>query len=151
MHWAQIWCQFIVLFCRHRSGEGVWLQWILGSSQRLVCSVWLHCHHEIWQCRRVWEWDTRGTVHQPSLPGTVKCCCFVFACQWIISRLKTLGYCIVRIQFQNLRLVRWTAFTLCLFSNALTPEVPKITRIQYWFSALAFCCHLHFTQRPSVL
>lgn len=55
--------------CRHRTGEGVWLQWILGGSQRPVRSLWLHSHHEIWQCWRLWEWDPRRTVHQPSLPG----------------------------------------------------------------------------------
>lgn len=75
------------LRCRHRPGEGVWLQWILGGSPRPVRAVRLHCHHEIWQRRRLWERDPRGAVHQPSLPGTPRrsgwfLLCFEFSNQY---------------------------------------------------------------------
>lgn len=67
--WDWLTVFFFLLRCRHRAGEGVWLQWILGGSQRPVRSLRLHSHHEIWQCWRLWERDPRRTVHQPSLPG----------------------------------------------------------------------------------
>lgn len=57
--------------CRHRSGESVRLQRILGSSQRPVRTVRLHSHHEVWQRWRLRERDPRWAVHQPPLPGTV--------------------------------------------------------------------------------
>lgn len=83
---------FAVLRCRYRSGESVRLQRVLGGHQRPVRTVRLHCHNEIGQLWRLWEWDTRWTVHQPALPGTRNSFPFIVFHQletdWVVFFIK---------------------------------------------------------------